>query len=97
MSIYRLKPWTSWATELAMVENDYKQKCDPKVKAVLGAKRLLLMERVAKSIDCQIPHCFQAMAKVFRLVGQAPKSNAFQPGIKAASMSEEQLMKDARF
>jgi len=97
LRIQRLKLWTTWATELAIVEKEYKQKCDPKVKAVLGAKRLLLMERVAKSINWPDTTLFQEMAQGFRLVGQATKSNIFQPGIKAASMSEEQLMKDAKF
>ena len=97
LRIQRLKLWHSWATELAVVEKEYKQKCDPKVKAVLGAKRLLLMERVANSIGWPDTALFQEMAQGFRLVGQATKSNVFQPGIKAASMSEEQLMKDAKF
>ena len=97
LRIQRLKLWTTCATELAIVEKEYKQKCDPKVKAVLGAKRLLLMERVAKSINWPDTTLFQEMAQGFRLVGQATKSNVFQSGIKAASMSEEQLMKDAKF
>jgi hypothetical protein len=51
LRIQRLKRWTSWASELAKAERDSKQRCDPKVEAVLGAKRLLLMEGVAKSIN----------------------------------------------
>ena len=76
---------------------EYIQKCDPQVQAVLGAKRLLLVERVAESINWPDTTLFQEMSQGFQLVGQATKSYVFQSGIKAASMSEEQLMKDAKF
>ena len=71
LRIQRLKLWTSWATELAIVGKEYKQKCDPRVKAVLGAKRLFL------SINWPDISLFQEMAQGFRLVGQAIKSNVF--------------------
>jgi len=97
LRIQRLKLWTSWAAELAAAEKANRQKCDPRVKTVLGVKRLLLMERVAESINWPDASLFKEMSEGFRLVGHATKSNVFQPGIKAASMSEEQLMKDAKF
>lgn len=97
LRMQRLKRWTSWASELAKAERDSKQRCDPKVEAVLGAKRLLLMEGVAKSINWPDTSLFKEMSEGFRLVGHATKSNVFRPGIKAASMSEDQLMKDAKF
>ena len=97
LRIQKLKLWTSWAAELAVAEKALKEKCNPVVKAVLGTKRLLLMERVASSIGWPDGELFKEMADGFRLVGNATKSNVFQPGIKAASMSEQQLMKDAKF
>ena len=78
-------------------ETKHKCKMDSRVKAVLGPKRLLLMEKVAESIRWPDTTLFSELAEGFRLVGNATKSNVFQPGIKAASMSETQLMKDAKF
>ena len=97
LRIQRLKLWTSWATLLAAEETRHKCKMNAKVKSVLGPKRLLLMEKVAKSIGWPDTALFSELAEGFRLVGNATKSNVFQPGIKAASMSETQLMKDAKF
>ena len=97
MRISRLKLWTAWATELAIEEKAVKSKCSPTVRAVLGTKRVLLMKRIASSIGWPDLALFDEMLVGFRLVGNATQSNVFQPGIKAAVMSEEQVMKDARF
>eukprot|EP00435_Cladocopium_sp_Y103_P038385 s723_g10.t1 len=95
--IATMKRWTSWALELACDEARYKKGLDSGVKAVLGSKRILLMEKIAKSIGWPDVELFAEMSAGFRLVGTATKSNVFQPGLKAASMSVEQLMKDAKF
>ena len=97
LRMQRLKLWTTWATELAIREKSTYRSATPQVQAVLGAKRLLLVERVAESINWPDTTLSQEMSQGFQLVGQATKSYVFQSGIKAASMSEEQLMKDAKF
>ena len=97
LRIRRLKLWTRWASELAVSEKVLRAKCDPVVRDVLGPKRLLLMEKIADSIGWPDVELFKEMRDGFRLVGNATKSNVFQSGIKAATMSEQQLMKDAKF
>ena len=97
LRIHRLKLWTSWARDLARDESEHKQKLDPRVRAVLGAKRLLLMKKVAEEIGWPDTELFDELATGFRLVGNATRSNVFQQGLKAATLSEEQLMSDAKF
>ena len=97
LRIQRLKLWTAWASSLSEQETDLKNSCDPKVKLILGPKRILLMRQVAESIGWPDMALFDELAAGFRLVGTATKSNIFQQGIKAASMSEQQLMRDAKF
>eukprot|EP00435_Cladocopium_sp_Y103_P066897 s26_g29.t1 len=95
--IATMKRWTSWALELACDEARYKKGLDSGVQNVLGSKRILLMEKIAKSIGWPDVELFTERSAGFRLVGTATKSNVFQPGLKAAAMSVEQLMKDAKF
>ena len=95
--IHKLTLWTTWARDLAKDEATYKTTLDPRVRAVLGSKRLLLMQKVAKDIGWPDRDLFKELAMGFRLVGNATKSNIFQQGLKAASLSEEQLMRDAKF
>ena len=97
LRIQRLKLWTSWARDLAKDESEYKLTLDPRVRAVLGAKRLLLMKKVAEEIGWPDTELFSELATGFRLVGNATRSNVFQQGLKAATLSEEQLMRDAKF
>ena len=97
LRIQRLKLWTTWASSLSEQETDLKNSCDPKVKLILGPKRILLMRQVAESIGWPDMALFDELATGFRLVGTATKSNICQQGIKAASMSEQQLMRDAKF
>ena len=97
MRIQKLTLWTTWARDLAKDEATYKSTLDPRVGAVLGSKRLLLMQKVAEDIGWPDRDLFKELAMGFRLVGNATKSNIFQQGLKAASLSEEQLMRDAKF
>ena len=97
LRIHRLKLWTSWARDLAKDEAEYKQTLDPRVRAVLGTKRLLLMRKVADEIGWPDTELFNELALGFRLVGNATRSNVFQQGLKAATLSEGQLMRDAKF
>ena len=97
MRIHRLKRWTTWPRELSKDEATYKSTLDSRVRAVLGSKRLLLMQKVAEDIGWPDTELFKELALGFRLVGNATKSNVFQQGLKAATISEEQLMRDAKF
>ena len=67
------------------------------MRAVLGAKRLLLVRKVAEEIGWPDAELFSELATGFGLVGNSTRSNVFQQGLKAATLSEEQLMGDAKF
>ena len=97
LRIGRLKQWTQWARELASEEAALKSTMTAGVRAILGAKRILLMKRVAEQIEWPDVSLFDEMVSGFRLVGNATKSNVFQSGLKAASISEQQLMSDTKF
>lgn len=95
--INMLKYWTDLARELGPNEADLRSKMHPDVKRVLGPKRLNLMQRIASDMQWPDTELFKEMAEGFRIVGNATKSNVFKPGLKAATKSEEQLMKDSAF
>eukprot|EP00439_Symbiodinium_sp_Y106_P002198 s10500_g1.t1 len=46
-----LARWTSWANELAEQEKSLHASLDPRVEAVISGKKLLLLDRIARSMD----------------------------------------------
>ena len=97
LRISRLKQWTGWAADLSKDELKYKATLDPGVRSALGSKRLLLMQKIAEQIGWPDTELFDEFASGFRIVGNATRSHVFQVGLKAASLSEAQLMSDAKF
>ena len=95
--IRKLKLWTSWASELAGAEDALRSNMHPGVRSVLGNKRVQLMKKIAQHIAWPDMALFDELSKGFRIVGNATKSNVFSPGLKAASLSEQQLMSDSKF
>ena len=79
--ISRLKQWTRWAAELSKEEAQYKASLAPRVRTVLGTKRLLLMQKVADHIGWPDIELFKELASGFRIVGNAMRSNVFQVGL----------------
>ena len=67
--ISRLKQWTRWAAELSKEEAQCKASLDPRVRTVLGTKRLLLMQKVAGHIGWPDIELFKELASGFRIVG----------------------------
>ena len=97
LGISRMKQWTQWAADLWKEDQRYKASLDPRVRVVTGSKRLLLMRKVADHIGWPDTELFKEFAAGFRIVGDAARGNVFQLGPKAASLSERQLMVDAKF
>ena len=97
LRIGRVKQWTQWARELVSEEAALKSTMSSGVRAILGVKRILLMKKIAEQIQWPDSSLFDEMVVGFRLVGNATKSNVFQSGLKAASISEQQLMNDTKF
>lgn len=95
--IITLKRWTSMATMLNSKEQELKQCMDPGVKSVMKHKRILLMRQIAEDMAWRDQTVFEEMTTGFRIVGAATTSNLFPMGLTAASISEAELMSDARF
>ncbi|CAK9116007.1 unnamed protein product [Durusdinium trenchii] len=89
--------WTSWAKDLQRDEIALKNPMNPDARVLLTQKRIMLMKKVAQSMAWPDLAVFDEMSQGFRISGFATKSNIFQTGLKAASMSEEQLMRDTNF
>lgn len=89
--------WTSWAKDLQRDEIALKNSMNPDARVLLTQKRIMLMKKVAQSMAWPDLAVFDEMSQGFRISGFATKSNIFQTGLKAASMSEEQLMRDTNF
>ena len=101
LRMQRLKLWTTWATELAIREKSTYRSATPQVQAVLGAKRLLLVERVAESINWPDTTLFQEMSQGFQLVGTGDEIICFsiwyQSGFNERRTTDEgcQVLKPA--
>ena len=55
------------------------------------------MQKVADHIGWPDTELFKELALGFRIVGNATQSNVIQLGLKAATLSEQQLMTDVKF
>ena len=72
-----LKVWTGWASELEVDERLLKDSLDPQVAKVLQGKRLLLLERIAKSIGWTDTGVFAELRQGFDLIGHHKHSGVF--------------------
>ena len=92
-----LARWTSWANELAEQEKSLHASLDPRVEAVISGKKLLLLDRIARSMDWPDVHLLDDLKQGFSLVGSAPVTGVFEPSFKPAEFTEEELDKRAKF
>ena len=87
--------WKRWGKELAEQEEKLHASLHPSVAIVLKGKRLLLLDRIAKSLDWPDKNLHSDLTHGFRLVGEERPSGVFPLDPKPAETSVEGLMEEA--
>ena len=95
--IRTVKLWNTWASELAQDEAALHQRMDPGVRQCLQGKRLLLLEKIAASVNWPDMRLFEEIRSGFLLTGKALPSGVFRTELKLGSFDKTKLMKDAKF
>ncbi|CAE7775394.1 unnamed protein product, partial [Symbiodinium sp. CCMP2592] len=92
-----LTKWSAWADELAEPERALHASLDPRVGAVLSGKKLLLLDRIAKSLAWPDEDLFKDLKEGFGIVGSAPVTGVFAPSFKPSEFTEEELDQRSKF
>ena len=95
--ISKLKLWMKWAEELDTREKEHKQRLDPEVGRVLAPKRLLLLRKIADSLDWPDTQLFDEIDEGFKLIGIQDPSNIFGLEPRPPQSSEGELWANAKF
>ena len=95
--LQKLQLWSRWEVELRDAESELHRKLHGKVAQVLTGKKLLLLEKLAKSIGWPDTHIHNELRDGFRLTGYAPPSGVFKTDVRPAAFGKDQLMQDAKF
>lgn len=67
------------------------------LKHLVKDKQFLLLQKLAQDIEWPDRQIHSEMVQGFRLVGAGTKSGVFKPEVKHATMTEEQLVKRAKY
>ena len=67
------------------------------IRTILASKHVLMLERLAGTINWPDEKLHDEIRNGFRLVGMGTKSNIFKPDFKPATITEDELMKKAKF
>ena len=95
--ISKMKLWMSWAEELEAQEREHKLSLDPEVRQILAPKRLLLLRKIACSLDWPDTNLFDEIDAGFKLTGIQSPSNVFGLEPRPPQASEGELWASAKF
>ena len=86
-----LRKWNEWAKELHSAETSLHASLHPSVRAVLHGKRLMLLDKIAKSLEWPDKHLHRDLCAGFKLSGVPDPTGVFEADHKPALASEEQF------
>ncbi|CAE7239501.1 GIP [Symbiodinium sp. CCMP2592] len=86
-----LQKWNQWAKDLRSDEAALQASLHPSVRKVLQGKKLLLLDKIAKSLDWPDKHLHRDLCAGFKLSGVPDPTGVFEPDHKPALSSEEQF------
>ncbi|CAE7243210.1 unnamed protein product [Symbiodinium sp. CCMP2592] len=86
-----LQKWNQWAKDLRSDEAALQASLHPSVRKVLQGKKLLLLDKIAKSLDWPDKHLHRDLCAGFKLSGTPDPTGVFEPDHKPALSSEEQF------
>ncbi|CAE7763006.1 SLC24A2 [Symbiodinium sp. CCMP2592] len=86
-----LQKWNQWAKDLRSDEASLQASLHPSVRKVLQGKKLLLLDKIARSLDWPDKHLHRDLCAGFKLSGVPDPTGVFEPDHKPALSSEEQF------
>eukprot|EP00435_Cladocopium_sp_Y103_P058987 s612_g21.t1 len=93
----KLKQWRRRREELGSAESELHLQVPEHIKLLAKDKQFLLLEQLANDIGWPDVELHQEMRQGFKFVGKGTPSNIFKPEVKAASLSEQELMQQSKF
>ncbi|CAE7229711.1 unnamed protein product [Symbiodinium sp. CCMP2592] len=88
--------WKAWAAELEPAEAELHKSLPPSVAEVVKGKRLLLLDRIAKSLQWPDTRLHQDMTSGFKIVGEEFPSGIFPLEPRPATLTPEELLAQSR-
>ncbi|CAE7739579.1 unnamed protein product [Symbiodinium sp. CCMP2592] len=88
--------WKAWAAELEPAEAELHKSLAPSVAEVVKGKRLLLLDRIAKSLQWPDTRLHQDMTSGFKIVGEEYPSGIFPLEPRPATLTPEELLAQSR-
>ncbi|CAE7207109.1 unnamed protein product [Symbiodinium sp. CCMP2592] len=88
--------WKAWAAELEPAEAELHKSLAPSVAEVVKGKRLLLLDRIAKSLQWPDTRLHQDMTSGFKIVGEEFPSGIFPLEPRPATLTPEELLAQSR-
>ena len=93
----KLSQWLGWSDELRDRERALHSQLEPGVAAILEGKKLLLLERIAASLNWPDMAIFQEIRDGFKLVGLQPPSGIFSIEPRPSAFSAAELDDAGKF
>ncbi|CAE7242070.1 unnamed protein product [Symbiodinium sp. CCMP2592] len=88
--------WKAWAAELEPAEAELHKSLAPSVAEVVKGKRLLLLDRIARSLQWPDTRLHQDMTSGFKIVGEEFPSGIFPLEPRPATLTPEELLAQSR-
>ena len=92
-----MKEWRLKRDALEHMEREIHNHVPKHMQLLVKDKQFLLLEQLASSIGWPDEKIHEEMRNGFRLVGEGTRSNIFKSEVREASLTEMELMKQARF
>ena len=89
--------WKRLGQSLEQNEKELHKQIPKHLKVLMRDKKFLMLQKLASDMDWPDKSLHEEMINGFRLVGKGTKSGVFKAETKHASLSEEDLLKKAKF
>ena len=93
--LLKLQHWRTLSKQLEPEEERIRSSMDPRVRQVLGGKRLALMRRIAHELSWPDTALFDDIAVGFRLTGYLDRTGVFASDVKPATMDLDEFWASA--
>ena len=97
LRLKKILEWKRLGQSLEQSEKELHSKIPAHLKNLVKDKKFLMLQKLANDMDWPDKSIHEEMMHGFRLVGKGTKSGVFKAETKHASLSEEELLKKAKF
>ena len=93
----KLQAWRNLRERLSSDERNLHENIPKHMKRLVSEKQFLMLEQLAKDIGWPDESLHDEMRQGFKLVGRGTVSGVFQPEVKNANMTEDELMAQSKY